>query len=192
MSRPALYLDTATTVQVNFRSWRDSGITWLALSGVPVDRSMRRAGHDAVQTTMGYVKQAEDMTGGELGEPFAPLPSKLLDPSGAVEASRDDLSSCGDTVAVRGEVVRALDGIDATGSALPSAAARIAVDEDRTGLLRDHNAEVAATGTDGTLASADAHVGHLSGHPVASSSPSSRHRSKQSAERAGFEPAVRF
>lgn len=79
IARPALYVDTATTVQVNFRSWRDSGITWLAMSGVGVDRIMRRAGHDAVQTTMGYVKQAEDMTGGELGEPFAPLPTSLVE-----------------------------------------------------------------------------------------------------------------
>jgi hypothetical protein len=46
-------------VQANFRWWRDSGLTWLAMSGVGVDKIMRRAGHNMVQTTMGYFRQAE-------------------------------------------------------------------------------------------------------------------------------------
>ncbi len=46
VTRPALYTDTATTVQANFRSWRDSGITWLAMAEVAVERIMRRAGPD--------------------------------------------------------------------------------------------------------------------------------------------------
>jgi hypothetical protein len=47
VTRPALYTDTATTVQANFRSWRDSGIAWLAISNR------------------------------HRGEPFAPLPEAL-------------------------------------------------------------------------------------------------------------------
>jgi len=66
---------------VNFRSWRDSGITWLAMSGVPMQAIMSRAGHYAIQTTLGYVKRAEDLSGGKLGQPFAPLPASLVDPS---------------------------------------------------------------------------------------------------------------
>lgn len=54
------------------RSWRDSGLTWLAISGLGVDKISRRAGHDMIQTTMGYVKQAADLTG-DLGVPFGPL-----------------------------------------------------------------------------------------------------------------------
>lgn len=38
---------------------------------------MRRAGHESVQTTMGYVKEAEDLTG-DLGTPFGPLPEPLV------------------------------------------------------------------------------------------------------------------
>jgi hypothetical protein len=38
---------------------------------------MRRAGHDQIQTTMGYVKLAEDLTG-DLGTPFSPLPPSLV------------------------------------------------------------------------------------------------------------------
>lgn len=75
--RPRLWSNTSTTMAVNFRSLRDSGITWLAIAGVDVVKMQRRAGHDHVQTTMGYVKRAEDV-GGTIGVPFGPLPSSLL------------------------------------------------------------------------------------------------------------------
>jgi integrase len=77
IARPELFADTPTTVQANFRTWRDSGITWLALEGVGVDKIMRRAGHDHVGTTLGYVKLAEAI-GGNLGTPFPPLPAALI------------------------------------------------------------------------------------------------------------------
>lgn len=77
VERTELHQTTATHVQANFRSWRDSGLTWLAMTALGVDKIMRRAGHDMVQTTMGYVKQAEDLTG-DLGTPFAPLPDDLV------------------------------------------------------------------------------------------------------------------
>ena len=84
VDRESYRAGTRTHALTNFRSWRDSGITWLAMMGLGVDRMMRRAGHDVVQTTMGYMKLAEDMTG-ELGAPFGPLPQGLVDgvrPSG--------------------------------------------------------------------------------------------------------------
>jgi integrase len=74
--RDALHVSTFTMVRANFRSWRDSGITWLAMLGLDVAKIMRRAGHDDVGTTMRYVKLAEDLSG-ELGEPFGPLPDDL-------------------------------------------------------------------------------------------------------------------
>ncbi len=77
VKRAELHATTATHVRSNFRSWRDSGLTWLAMTGLGVDKISRRAGHDMIQTTMGYVKQAEDLTG-DLGEPFAPLPAALV------------------------------------------------------------------------------------------------------------------
>jgi integrase len=61
----------------DFRSCRDSGITWLALSGLDVAKIQRRAGHEDVSTTLGYVKMAEDL-GGKVGVPFAPLPRELV------------------------------------------------------------------------------------------------------------------
>lgn len=77
LTRPELHTTTRTHVQSNFRSWRDSGLTWLAMTGLGVDKISRRAGHDTIQTTMGYVKQAEDLSG-DLGTPFGVLPEKLL------------------------------------------------------------------------------------------------------------------
>jgi len=76
--RAALHTSTMTTVRASFRSWRDSGLTWLALAGVDAGRIARRAGHEDLAMTLKYVKQAEDLTG-QLGEPFAPLPRELVD-----------------------------------------------------------------------------------------------------------------
>ena len=46
LTRTELHASTRTHVQTDFRSCRDSGITWLALSGVDVVKMLRRAGHD--------------------------------------------------------------------------------------------------------------------------------------------------
>ena len=64
VTRERLFMDTATLLPVNFRSFRDSGITWLALSGVSIQAIRSRAGHEDVETTLGYVKMAEDLAGG--------------------------------------------------------------------------------------------------------------------------------
>jgi len=79
VDRPGLYEDTATTLKLNFRSCRDSGITWLALAKppVPLVAIQRRAGHEHIVTTAGYVKQAEDIKG-TIGLAFGPLPPRFL------------------------------------------------------------------------------------------------------------------
>lgn len=74
--RDALHASSITTLRASFRSWRDSGITWAAMSGLDAAKIMRRAGHDDIATTMHYVKKAEDI-GGDLGTPFGPLPDEL-------------------------------------------------------------------------------------------------------------------
>lgn len=95
VERAELHRSTSTHVQSNFRSCRDSGITWLAMMGVDVAKIMRRAGHDHVQTTMGYVKLAEDLTG-DLGAPFAPLPASLVRATLATDRTTqgDETSPC--------------------------------------------------------------------------------------------------
>jgi integrase len=77
VTRPRLTADNAGEEGVDFRSLRDTGITWLALAGVDVPKIMRRAGHDSPSTSMGYVKIAEDING-EIGAPFPPLPAELV------------------------------------------------------------------------------------------------------------------
>ena len=77
LSRARLTEQTTTTRQIDFRSWRDTGITWLALAGVDVAKMQRRCGHDEISTTLGYVKMAEDFSG-SIGEPFPPLPKALV------------------------------------------------------------------------------------------------------------------
>jgi hypothetical protein len=42
LTRSRLTEQPATTMKVNFRSWRDTGITWLALAGVDVATMQRR------------------------------------------------------------------------------------------------------------------------------------------------------
>jgi integrase len=78
-TRPRLTEDTATLLPVNFRSCRDTGITWLALAGVGINVIKSRAGHEDVDTTLGYLKMAEDL-GGKVGQPFPPLLAELLGP----------------------------------------------------------------------------------------------------------------
>ena len=85
VTRPRLTENTATTMHVGFRSWSDTGITWLALAGVDAAKMQRRAGHDHITTTIGYVKAAEDVTG-KIGDPFPPLPACLVQPSQADRA----------------------------------------------------------------------------------------------------------
>ena len=78
VTAPRLFTDSSTHMAVNFRSCRDTGITWLALAGVDVAKIMRRAGHDEIDTTLGYVKSAEAFERGGIGDPFPTLPSVLL------------------------------------------------------------------------------------------------------------------
>jgi hypothetical protein len=56
-------------LRINFRSLRESGITWEALAGTPIDRIQSRAGHEHIATTLGYVKAVEDLKG-KFGAPF--------------------------------------------------------------------------------------------------------------------------
>jgi hypothetical protein len=46
VERTALNTSTTTTLRASFRSRRDSDLTWLALAGVGVRRTARRAGHE--------------------------------------------------------------------------------------------------------------------------------------------------
>jgi integrase len=82
VKRPRLTADTLTLRPVDFRSCRDTGITWLAIE-TPTHKALtlqamrRRCGHKRIEQTDSYVKLAEDRSG-DIGEPFPPLPSDLV------------------------------------------------------------------------------------------------------------------
>ena len=83
VTRARLKADTLTLRPVDFRSCRDTGITWLALPGprtLSLHAMQRRCGHEDIDTTNGYVKLAEDLSG-TIGEPFPTLPGSLLQSS---------------------------------------------------------------------------------------------------------------
>lgn len=77
VSHPRLIEDSSTRMPVGFRSWRDTGITWAAIDGVDVHKLQRRAGHDDINTTLGYVKEAEDRDKLR-GKAFPTLPNELV------------------------------------------------------------------------------------------------------------------
>jgi integrase len=81
VTRERLYAENDQDIQINFRSLRDSGITWECLRGTSPERIQARAGHANFDTTLGYVKEVEDLRG-DLGEPFGALPFAPL-PEGA-------------------------------------------------------------------------------------------------------------
>jgi integrase len=104
VTRRRLFTETATLLQVDFRSCRDTGITWLALAGVDVAKMQRRAGHEDLSTTLGYVKMAEDLSG-KVGTPFPPLPDELLTTrlaQGLAQAGRQPLKLSKDLVPEEG------------------------------------------------------------------------------------------
>ena len=77
---PGYFVETATHLMIDFRSMRDSGITWRFLAGERADVVQRESGHEHISTTLGYAKEVQDRDRrGRYGEPFPPLPSSLLE-----------------------------------------------------------------------------------------------------------------
>lgn len=81
ITRAELFANDATRKQLRFHDLRATGITWMAIRGDDPVKMMRRAGHTNLKTTNGYIREAENLEH-PVGEPFAPLPACLLDPSG--------------------------------------------------------------------------------------------------------------
>lgn len=80
VKRDELYVETPTHLMIDFRSLRDTGITWRFLAGHRAEVVQREAGHDQIATTLGYAKEVHSR-GGRFGEPFPALPADLIDPT---------------------------------------------------------------------------------------------------------------
>lgn len=76
VDEPSFYVETATHLMIDFRSVRDSGITWRFLAGHRAEVVQRESGHEHISTTLGYAKEVQDRRG-RYGTPFPPLPDDL-------------------------------------------------------------------------------------------------------------------
>ena len=73
-----IFSDTSTHEMIDFRSIRDTGITWRFLAGERAEIVQREAGHKDLVTTLGYAKEVSDRRG-RFGEPFPELPRDLIE-----------------------------------------------------------------------------------------------------------------
>ncbi len=73
VAREELFVDSGTHEGIDFRTIRDTGITWRFLAGARAEHVQREAGHRELSTTLGYAKEV-DNRGGRFGEPFPALP----------------------------------------------------------------------------------------------------------------------
>jgi len=80
VDRTELHKSTPTRKAIRFYDLRATGITWCAVRGDEPLRIMHRAGHESFQTTMQYVREAENLQAG-FGTVFPPLPDSLLQPA---------------------------------------------------------------------------------------------------------------
>jgi len=77
VTREELYEATLTSKAVTFHDLRATGITWAAIDGLDLLKIMQRAGHTETETTMVYVREAENLRDG-FGAPFSELPLEAL------------------------------------------------------------------------------------------------------------------
>lgn len=87
VTRAELFAGDATRKQLTFHDLRATGTTWAAIRGDEPLKIMHRAGHKDLATTMGYVREAENLRAG-FGVVFPPLPASLTDPPAAQRMSQ--------------------------------------------------------------------------------------------------------
>jgi integrase len=78
VKRTELFKTEATRRAITFYdATRATGITWMAVRGAEPLRIMQRAGHTTFDTTLIYIREAENFRI-DFGAPFPPLPASLL------------------------------------------------------------------------------------------------------------------
>jgi integrase len=78
VDRPALTSKGPSERPIRFHDLRATGLTWMAVRGDEPQKIQARAGHTEFKTTQLYIRQAE-VHGDGFGEPFAPLPARLVE-----------------------------------------------------------------------------------------------------------------
>lgn len=77
VTRADLFTRSMTRKPITFHDLRATGITWMAVRGDEPLTIMARAGHVEIKTTLGYIREAENLSAG-FGEVFPALPASLL------------------------------------------------------------------------------------------------------------------
>jgi len=77
VTRAELTANDETRAPLTFHDLRATGITWRAVRGDDPLKIQRAVGHKSLETTQGYIREAE-VIGRDIGEPFAPLPAEVL------------------------------------------------------------------------------------------------------------------
>ena len=92
VGRAELYASDVSRKPVGWHDLRASCATWLAVRGEEPLKIMQRLGHRNFNTTMLYVREAEQLRAG-FGEPFGALPESLLGSGISItESITEDLS----------------------------------------------------------------------------------------------------
>lgn len=78
VSRAELFDGGSTQKAMTFHDLRATGITWEAIVGTDLTKIQQRAGHSTTNTTLIYVRLADEVRGVGFGTPFGPLPQELL------------------------------------------------------------------------------------------------------------------
>ncbi|MDB4932457.1 MAG: hypothetical protein JWM10_4941 [Myxococcaceae bacterium] len=95
VTRPDLYANDDTRRNVTFHDLRATGVTWAAVRGDEPLHIMHRAGHKDLNTTLGYVREAENVRR-SFGVVFPELPACLLgDAPAAAPAGPSDPGAAG-------------------------------------------------------------------------------------------------
>ena len=90
VDRPSLFKSTPGSLMLSWYSaTRSTGITWEAVRGLDGTKLMRRAGHATFSTTLGYIREAENLSGARFGVPFPELPSSLVNRPGIAQKPRN-------------------------------------------------------------------------------------------------------
>jgi len=74
--RDELHHKTPTTRPIRFHDLRATGLTWMAVRGDDAIKIQRRAGHKDLETTLKYIRLAEDLNPGAFGDVFPKLPAE--------------------------------------------------------------------------------------------------------------------
>jgi integrase len=90
VEREELHADDKTRRPLSFHDLRHSFATWLAIGGATELVIQSRLGHASTEQTQHYIAEAEAVGRGDVGAPFAALPSELIEAARIAPLNRSD------------------------------------------------------------------------------------------------------